>query len=129
MDYPAAVERHFWRPANVGPLVSGAARLPRGEAGSAAAGVWVVIEADIGAGAVRALAFRALGCPYVIAACSLATQKLTGKPAATLGSFDVTSLAGELQAPAEKLGSLLILQDALRNCFGDWDTTQPAGAR
>ncbi len=127
MGYPPTVERHFWHPANVGPLRAAAA-VARGEAGSAAGGAWVVIEADIGGNVVRRLAFRALGCPYLIAACSLATERLTGMPAAALAAFEVALLAAELEAPAEKLGSLLILQDALRNCFRDWDTTQPAGA-
>ena len=50
-------------------------------------------------------------------------------PVAQLWEFDPTAVRAELGIPAEKLGSLLILQDALRNCFRDWDTTQPAGAR
>lgn len=126
MGYPATVERHFSHPSNVGPL-AGEARMFRGEAGSAARGAWVVFEADICDGVARRLAFRAFGCPYLIAACSRATEILGGGPAAELDRFDPASLTGELGIPPEKLGSLLILQDALRNCFGDWDTTQPAG--
>jgi hypothetical protein len=44
-----------------------------------------------------------------------------------LRDFDPGGLAEELGLPAEKRGSLLTLQDALRNCFRAWDTTQPAG--
>ncbi len=128
MDYPAAVERHFSRPANVGPL-TGAARVFRGEAGSAARGAWVVFEADIRDGIARRLTFRAFGCPYLIAACSRVTEILGGGSVAAARRFDPASLAGELAIPPEKRGSLLILQDALRNCVGDWDTTQPAGPR
>lgn len=129
MEYPAAVDRHFSQPCNVGPLAAGALPLHRGEAGSAAAGAWVVFDAEIGGESVRRLGFQAFGCPYLIAACSRATELLTGAPVTALSRFDPGSLAMELKLPAEKLGSLLILQDALRNCFRDWDTTQPAGAR
>jgi len=89
----------------------------------------VVIEAEIAEKSLRRLGFRAFGCPYLIAACSRATEQLTGAPATALGPLDLAALATELKLPAEKLGSLLILQDALRNCFRDWDTTRPAGAR
>jgi NifU-like protein involved in Fe-S cluster formation len=129
MDYPAAVERHFRQPSNVGPLTPGSQRISRGEAGGVAAGAWVVFEADIAGGVLRHLAFRAYGCPYLIAACSLATELLAGAAPQALQRFECATLAEELQVPAGKLGSLLILEDALRNCFRDWDTTQPAGAR
>jgi nitrogen fixation NifU-like protein len=128
MDYPSAVARHFRQPSNVGPLAPGPLRSFRGEAGSPAAGAWVVFEADIADGALRRLAFRAYGCPYLIAACSRATERLTGAPPHALETFDYASLVEELAIPAQKFGGLLILEDALRNCFRDWDTAQPAAA-
>jgi NifU-like protein involved in Fe-S cluster formation len=129
MPYPPVVEQYFDNPANVGPLHPAPARLYRGEAGAAAQGTWIVIEADIGHGRVRRLAFRAFGCPYVIAACSRATELLTGAPVAALAGFLPEAVARELAVPADRLGRLLVLQDALRNCFRDWDTTQPAATR
>lgn len=128
MDYCDAVERHFFSPANVGPLTAGDGRIWRGEAGSVATGAWVVIEADIEGCTIRRMAFRAYGCPYVIAACSIVTSRLTGAAATALQQLDPAALARELAAPPEKLGNLLVLQDALRNCFRAWDTTQPAAA-
>ncbi len=78
---------------------------------------------------VEQLAFQAYGCPYLIAASSRAMEILAPGPVARIAAFDPATLVTELAIPPEKLGSLLILQDALRNCFLDWDTTQPAGAR
>lgn len=126
MRYPEPVLRHFREPRNVGPLQGAACR---GEAGSAAQGTRVVFEAEVAAGRVRRLCFRALGCPYVIAACSRVTEVLSGAPVADLARFDPAGLAAELGLPPARLGSLLVVQDALRNCAADWDTTQPAGAR
>jgi NifU-like protein involved in Fe-S cluster formation len=127
MEYPEPVARLFWEPANVGPLAGEG--IIRGEAGSAARGAWVVIDADIRARVIRRLAFRAFGCPYLIAACSRATEQLTGAPAEALARYDPAVLVPELSIPAHKLGSLLVLQDALRNCLAGWDTTQSAGPR
>jgi NifU-like protein involved in Fe-S cluster formation len=127
MGYSGLVARHFDQPANVGPLTGPG--ISRGEAGSSSRGAWVVIEAAIGAGVIERLGFRAFGSPYVIAACSRATEILIGAPAVALARFDPAVLAGELEVPAHRLGELLVLQDALRNCWADWDTTQPAGPR
>lgn len=130
VDYPAAVRQHFFHPRHVGPLVAAeGTTLCRGEGGSTAAGAWVVMEAEVHQARVQRLAFRAYGCPWLIAACSLATDILAPGPMGGLADFDSLGLARQLEIPAEKLGTLLFLQDALRNCFGDWDTTQPAGAR
>ena len=129
MEYPTQVARHFSSPANVGPLEPGAGRVCRGEAGAAERGTWVVFEAQIDAGRIRRLAFRAYGCPYVIAACSRITELLTDTAVCSLLDFAPAALAAELDLPTEKSGSLLIIQDALRNCFRDWDTTPPAAAR
>lgn len=129
MAYPADVERHFLVPANVGPLVPAPVRSFRGEAGAEHLGTWVQFEADIEGAVVRRMAFRAYGCPYVIAACSHVTELLTGTLVQALDELDPLVLASRLEAPPEKHGSLLILQDALRNCFRDWDTTQSAAAR
>ncbi len=129
MDYPPAVVRHFQSPSNVGPLASAPSAVFRGEAGSTGRGAWVVIEAEIEGARIARIAFRAYGCPYVIAACSRVTEMLTGASADALAGWDPAALVREFDAPPGKLGSLLIIQDALRNCFRDWDTTQPAAAR
>jgi NifU-like protein involved in Fe-S cluster formation len=126
MRYPPLVQAHFDQPRNAGPL-PGPGPLCRGAAGTALAGARIVIEARITAGRIGQIAFQAFGCPWTIAACSLATGRLAGAPAAALGQFDPAALAAELEMPAERLGRLLILQDALRNCLADWDTTHPAG--
>ncbi len=128
MHYPPLVQEHFDRPRHVGPP-TGPGRVGRGEAGEVAVGVHIVIEARLVDGHIEEVCFRAYGCPWVIAACSLVTERLTGAPTAGLQNFDPVALAAELDLPAERLGRFLILQDALRNCAADWDTTQPTGGQ
>ena len=86
MDYSAAVERHFRAPYNVGPLSSSGERIFRGEACSPDQNAWVVIESDIRQRRLLRVAFQALGCPHLIAACSRSTELLAGAGAAGLTS-------------------------------------------
>ncbi len=127
-EYPPRVVALFDAPVNLAPLTPAPARVVVGEAGALSSGTRVVFEADVDDGVIRRLAFRAYGCPYVIATCSQVTQQLAQQPAAALNEWSPVALAAELDVPAEKFGSLLIIQDALRNCFRGWDTRRlPAG--
>lgn len=128
MNYSAATRRHFYEPSNAGGMAGVAADRVRGEAGSAETGTWVVFWARIEGQRVVAMSFQALACPHVIAACSRTTELLAGKALAAARAFDPKLLMAELQVPPDKLGRLLIVEDALRNCFAAWDTTQLAGA-
>ncbi len=98
----------------------------RGEAGSAGQGTWIVFHARVEAGRIAELTFQAYGCPHVIAACSRVTEQLSGALIEAIPAVDTGALMRELEIPVQKHGSLLILQDALRNCWRDWDTRQPA---
>ncbi len=122
MEYADLVTRLFTTPPNLGPLADADCH---GEARES--GAWIVIEARVRDRRLEAVAFQALACPHVIAAAALAADRLRGQPVDALGTFDPWVLRDELALPTEKRGRLLTLQDALRNCFRDWDTTQSAG--
>jgi len=126
MRYPPLVQAHFDQPCHAG-TPPGEGRLYRGEAGSPAQGARICIEMRSDGRCIGAIGFHAWGCPWTIAACSLAVSRLQGAPLAALAGFEPRALAAELGLPTERLGRLLILGDALRNCLADWDTTQPAG--
>lgn len=123
MEYPAAVRDAFFHPRHHGPLAGG--RNCRGTAGDSGAGERVEFEARIRDGRIDAIAFRAYGSPWVIAACERLAAALTGAAVATARACEPSALAAELSLPPEKRSSLLTVQDALRNCLVDWDTTQP----
>ncbi len=124
MDYSRLVAHLFDSPPSLGPLAGANCQGDAGEGGRR-----VVIQAAVQAGQLDAVAFRALGCPHLIAASALAAEALRGQPVAALRDYDPLTLSDRLGMPAGKRGRLLILQDALQNCFRDWDTTQPAGHR
>ena len=112
-EYPALVGEYF-------------ARAPqpftgryRGRAGSITAGALVEVRVDVADGRLGAPAFRAFGCPHIIAACSLLAERLDGQPVESLVDQALPELWHELEVPAEKAGKMLILQDALRALHDD----------
>lgn len=100
-----------------------------GTAGRRDIGTHVRFEAQIKEGRIRRIAFQAYGCPHSIAACSLATQGLEGAPAEALARVDLDELIRALDAPVEKTGRLLIVQDALHDCFQAWENRRLADSR
>lgn len=128
MIYSDAVRDWFGRaPAFVAPLSPGPGLLLQGSAGREEDGVRVEFEIRLAAGPaaqVAAAAFRAFGCPHVVAACALLCGWLPGRPAAALARAGWAGVLAPLEIPAEKSASLMIIEDALRNCLTDWDNSR-----
>ncbi len=117
--YSAAVEQAFDHPVHAGDL-SGAS----GTAGSRALGTEVAFSMQVAAGMISQMTFQAYGCPHTIAACELAVEGLLGKAPETLEKWVPDRVAQLLEVPVEKTGRLFFIQDALRNCWQDWDTNK-----
>lgn len=124
MQYSRIVAEHFARPANAGALTGQAGEVTSGAAGDREHGTEVVFHMRPANGEIAAISFQAFGCPHTIAACSLATEQLIGQPVEALVELTAASLAAATEAPVEKMGRLLIVEDALRNCFRAWDNKQ-----
>ncbi len=109
----------------------GAGRVPpgagivHGEAGGPGAEAWVrfhlqLERAEAGPPIVKAALFQAWGCPHTLAVTSWLTTQLAGRRLSTLDEFVPGTPAAWLQAfevPVEKLGRLLVVEDALRAAF------------
>ena len=89
-----------------------------GEAIALDRAAWVRFEARVQNGRVADSAFRAFGCPHTLAAAALVTEALPERPLADALSLDAGRLARELGVPAEKMGRLLVVEDALRALIG-----------
>jgi NifU-like protein involved in Fe-S cluster formation len=121
MTYSAEVERYFAHPVNAGVLTGDPAEIVAGCAGDRQFGTEVTFYLRIRAQRIAAISFQVFGCPHTVAACCLASERLTGEPIAAIEGFQPTTLMSALGVPTEKTGRLLIIQDALRKCLITWD--------
>ncbi|HWL62370.1 MAG TPA: cysteine desulfurase family protein [Steroidobacteraceae bacterium] len=109
------VHGELWNasPARPAPVPAGQGQQWAGEAGSLQLGTWVRIALRAEGGLVRAVEIRCYGCPYTAAACNLLRQRLPGQPVAGAAVGRPQEWLETLQAPIEKLGRMLIIEDAL----------------
>jgi NifU-like protein involved in Fe-S cluster formation len=119
VKYNELTRRYFERAPGAGAL-----RGPdtfRGAAGRRAEGTWVQFDVQLapralsGAGAppvIAAARFAAFGCPHVIAAAAWLAEQAVGRQAVPALPESVQALRERFEAPIEKLGRLLIVEDA-----------------
>lgn len=112
--YSARVRQLFAAAPGAGRLPEGPGEHLVGEAEALERRAWVRIELLVQDGRIADGRFRAWGCPHVIAACGLALERLYGQPLEAAGAQEARALAAALDAPAEKIGRLLVVEDALR---------------
>lgn len=113
-EYTDEVRRLFAAPGHAGNLPEGPGLIHEGEAQALDRGAWVRFAARLQDGTISTARFLAWGCPHFLAACELAASRLEGcAPGAAAGIAPAT-LSQDLEVPAEKLGRLLVIEDALR---------------
>jgi NifU-like protein involved in Fe-S cluster formation len=115
MNYSNLTRRHFDKPARAGVLTGAAVR--RGAAGSRAQGTWVQFDVRMGSRnqgspTVEAVRFLAYACPHAIAVADWVAQEAVGGPAEPVLPESVQALRERFEVPIEKLGRLLIVEDA-----------------
>ena len=94
----------------------GAGRLWRGEAGRERDGTRVVFHISAALdGRVTEVRFQAYGCPHTLATAAWLVEQLRGRNLENLLPSTPADWAAALQIPVEKLGRLLIIEDALRS--------------
>jgi NifU-like protein involved in Fe-S cluster formation len=89
----------------------------RGSAGDRQQGVWVQFDVRPAAGAVAEARFLAFACPHVIAVSDWLTEQAPGRPWSRELPWSVSDLSRRFEVPIEKLGRLLIVEDAWRAAF------------
>ncbi len=100
-------------PARPEPAPAGPGQAWVGEAGAMQLGTWVRFTVQVEGGLVREARARWYGCPDVAAACSLLCEKLRGHAPGAAPAGTPQQWLETLQAPIEKLGRMLIIEDAL----------------
>jgi hypothetical protein len=112
--YSSEVRRLFATAPGSGSLPPGPGIVLRSEAAALDRVAWVELELRLHEGRILDARFRAWGCPHLIAACALVTGRMVGQAPRQALRADPAELAAQLQAPPEKLGRLLVLEDAVR---------------
>lgn len=110
MNYNELTRRYFESTGNAGEL-----RGPgvfRGAAGSRAQGTWVQFDLRINAGEIAAAKFLAFGCPHTIAVSAWLAEQAVGRQVTRLLPESVQALRERFGVPVEKMGRLLIIEDA-----------------
>ena len=106
--YSARVRQYFAKPNHSGELsgaISAVVDAPR-----ARLHLTMTTERD----QIRALRFRAWGCPHLIAAAEAFCSEFEGNRVAALQTFAAADLMKSLAVPVEKTGRILALEDAVR---------------
>lgn len=112
--YSARVLELFRALPRAGALPEEAGRIAAAEAFAIDRGAWVRFEALVDAGRIVACRFQAWGCPHTLAAAALAAGWLEDPPDGGSARCEATRLVRELDAPAGKMGRLLVVEDAAR---------------
>ncbi len=115
--YGAEVERLFRELPGGGTLPDSAGTVLRGEAGGPAEEVWVRFHALVEGDIVKDARFEARGCPHTLAAAAWLASGLPGRRCGDALRSGPRAWARALSVPIEKLGRLLVVEDALRACL------------
>lgn len=122
--YSARVRDLFERLPGGQALAPGQGAVVSGEAMALERGAWVRFEALIDRGRFTDCVFRAWGCPHVLAASAWACSEVRGLAIEAAGAIHAERLAQALDAPAEKRGRLLVVEDAMHALFAAARTVQ-----
>lgn len=87
-----------------------------GEAEDRTLNVWVRFRVKVSAGRICTAEAHVFGCPHTIVAAQWAVEWLSDAPIEQLGRFDVHAVNRLLDVPAEKMGKLLRIEEALQAC-------------
>jgi NifU-like protein involved in Fe-S cluster formation len=87
-----------------------------GEAGSVEGGTWVRLKLRIQDARVTNARFSVYGCPHTVAATAWVVRQIIGRNAGALLPEGIAKLCEPLEVPVEKLGRLLVIEDAVRVC-------------
>jgi len=118
--YSDLVRRHFFDPVRPGIFAPGEPAVLQGRAGSRRAGAQVQFQLRVADGVVRDSRYLAYGCPHTLAAASWVNERLPGMRREQVAGLRGLAVAEALKVPAEKLGSILVVEDALAACLEKW---------
>lgn len=112
MNYSELTRRYFESSSSVGELTGPG--VFRGAAGNRDQGTWVQFDLQCESGTLRAARFLAFACPHTIAVSAWLAEQSVGRALTGALPESVPSLRDRFAVPVEKMGRLLIIEDAWR---------------
>jgi NifU-like protein involved in Fe-S cluster formation len=110
MKYNELTRKYFETAPNAGELQGPG--VFRGAAGNLEEGTWVQFDLQIRAGTVSAAKFLAFACPHSIAVAAWLAEQAVGGNVVPQLPESVQALRDRFAVPVEKMGRLLIIEDA-----------------
>jgi hypothetical protein len=110
MKYNEQTRRYFETAARAGILPG--TLVYRGAAGNREYGTWVQFDLQTASGTLEDARFLAFGCPHTIAVAAWVAEQAVGRPVIRRLPESVQALGLQFAVPVEKLGRLLIVEDA-----------------
>jgi NifU-like protein involved in Fe-S cluster formation len=110
VNYSEVTRRYFESAVNAGELHGPG--VFRGAAGDRNQGAWVQFDLQVRERAIEHARFLAFACPHTIAVCAWLTEAATAKPVEAGLPQSVQELRDRFEVPTEKMGRLLIIEDA-----------------
>src|SRR6185369_7126742 len=92
----------------------------QGTAGGPEHEAWLRFHLRTEGAIVKAALFQAWGCPHTLAVSAWLTGQLPGRSLTDLVPGTPSAWLQALEVPVEKLGRLLVVEDALRAAFQQW---------
>jgi cysteine desulfurase len=99
---------------------SSKATVVTGEAGGPGQESWVRFHLLVADDIVKDARFKAFGCPHTLDTAAWLCRELRGRRRAALIPGTPAAWAATRGVPVEKLGRLLVVEDALRACLAHW---------
>jgi len=106
-------------PWDEGPQRAGAATIS-GAAGGPGEETWVRFQLRVAGDTVKDARYQVFGCPHTMATAAWLCGELRGRVRSDLIPGTPAAWARDRDIPVEKLGRLLRLEDALRECLAHW---------
>ena len=129
MTYSELTRRYFESPPAVGELavgsVAAALEFFRGRAGRRDRGTWVQFDIQAKSGRLLDARFLAFGCPHTIAVASWVAEQAPRSTLCVALPEPVQALRARFDVPQEKMGRLLIIEDAWLAVIKAALTTKP----
>jgi cysteine desulfurase len=91
-----------------------------GEAGTQGQDAWIRLHLLVADDVVKEARFQAYGCPHTLGVTAWMANELQGRHRETLQPGAPSDWAKMHDVPLEKLGRLLVIEDAVRACLRHW---------